>query len=72
MYTNDEKKDALLIRRLLEQRRMVPISEICKYIGKTKEGVMLIITRLVKEKKVKLVNNDNVADFDISITEIYY
>lgn len=72
MYTNDERMDALLIRRLLKQRRLVPISEICKYIGKTKEGVMLVVMRLIKEKKAKLINNDSVADIEISITEIYY
>lgn len=72
MKANEVREDATRIWHLLAGRRVVPVIEICKKLGKSNEVVMLALGWLMQENKIRLNEDDNVIEINISIAEIYY
>lgn len=72
MKTNDVKENAKQIWQLILSKRSVPIDEISKQMGKTNDVVMLAIGWLMQENKIKLNEDDEIIEINISISEIYY
>lgn len=72
MKTDEVKDNATLIWHMIAGKGIVPVSEICNKAGRTKDVVMLALGWLMQENKIRLSDDDNVVEVNISITEIYY
>lgn len=72
MKTNEVRDNATQIWHFIAGKRVVPVIEVCKKLGKPNEVVMLALGWLMQENKIRLNEADNVIEVNISIAEIYY